>query len=102
MYPRLDVKQGRGNKLMDQIFEKFMSELRAEKGPEENTVTSLCKNPEPVRREADNKHRSRPSIYHGKATARLFVTELKPPRFVRHAHFDLMERVFWYLHALLL
>eukprot|EP00752_Nemacystus_decipiens_P005367 g4868.t1 len=36
-------KQGKGNKLMDQIFETFMGELRAEKGPEENTVTTLCK-----------------------------------------------------------
>eukprot|EP00903_Cladosiphon_okamuranus_P017001 g15670.t1 len=36
-------KQGKGNKLMDQIFESFMAELRAEKGSEEQTATSLCK-----------------------------------------------------------
>ncbi len=36
------VVQGKGNKLMDQIFETFMNELRAEKGPEEDTVTGLC------------------------------------------------------------
>lgn len=32
---------------MDQIFETFMGELREEKGPEEDTVTSLCKKDHP-------------------------------------------------------
>ncbi|CAN0510823.1 unnamed protein product, partial [Ectocarpus sp. 12 AP-2014] len=40
-------KQGKGNKLMDQTFETFMNELRAEKGPEEDTVTSLCQKDRP-------------------------------------------------------
>lgn len=32
---------------MDQIFETFMGELREANGPEEETVTSLCKSDHP-------------------------------------------------------
>ena len=39
--------KGKGNKLMDQTFETFMDELRAEKGPEEDTITSLCQKDRP-------------------------------------------------------
>ncbi|CAN0462058.1 unnamed protein product, partial [Ascophyllum nodosum] len=41
-------KQGKGNKVMDQIFESFMKELREEKGEEASTVTGLCQKERPA------------------------------------------------------
>ena len=44
----LVLLQGKGNKVMDQIFESFMKELREEKGEEASTVTGLCQKERPA------------------------------------------------------